>query len=145
MFTITCFVKAFCTPRDFFFAARPSQCVFKCETEGETARDEGCLGEASFVRYPGGCSSSRRVCESSRFAYPALSELAKSVSALWKCFRIHLPASSPTSRLYFFSSCVSSRNRMPIVTPIASMTAQTRLGSKNGNRSRMVLRANSDG
>ena len=145
MFTITCFVKAFCTPRGFPFAAAPSLCVFECETEGETARDDGCRGEPSFVRYPGGCSSSKRVCASPRFAYPALSKTAKSLSALLKCLRIHLPASSPTSRMYFFSSCVSSRNRMPIVTPIASMTAQTRLGSRNGKRSKMVLRENSDG
>ena len=147
MFTITCFVNAFCTPtpRAFRFVAPPSLLIFGCEPEGEAARVDGCLGDPSFVWYPGGCSSSRSDCASSIFAYPPLSQPSKSRSTFLKCFKIHLPASSPTSRLCFFTSCVSSRKRMPITTPTANTTAQTRLGRRNGNRSKIVLRANIEG
>jgi len=59
--------------------------------------------------------------------------------------RIQWPISRPTSLLYFFSSCVSSRKRIPTVTPHVSITAHTRLGRRYGNLSKIVPRWNNLG
>ena len=74
---------------------------------------------------------------SSRQASPALSNgtscrqfRARRVS----CRKTSLPTSRPKSRLCLSSSCVSSKNRMPIITPQTKTMVQIRLGSRKGNR-----------
>ena len=142
MFSITCFVKAFPAPRGLFFNPLPH---FILASAGKALGEEGWQGEPSVVLYPGGSSSSRSAKSSCRLASPALSTKTRSTFLVWKRPRSHLRASIPKSRRPFSSPWVSSKNSTPTKTPNARMTAQTRLGSKNGNRSKMVPRGKTVG
>lgn len=52
--------------------------------------------------------------------------------------RIHCPTSRPQSRSYFLSSCVSSRNRIPTVSPNKTTAVQNRFGRRYGYVSNTV-------
>lgn len=147
MFRMTCLLKALCTPRRL----RVLMCLSEInESEsrldsGDKARDDGRRGDPSVVLYPGGSSSSSSDRDSSRFASAAFQSLGISLAALLNLLRTHCPTSSPTSLSYFFFSWVSSKKRIPITTPHAKMAAHTTLGSRKGNRSKIVSRLNTEG
>lgn len=96
------------------------------------------VGELSVLRYA--CVlmswSSNMALISSRDA--SFSLKAASASALHTLRRSHLPVSSPRSSSYFLSSCVSCRNKTPTASPNTTTSAQTMLGSRNGNAPKIV-------
>lgn len=146
MFNITCFVKTFATPRGLLFNGLLYFVLTSAgRALGEQEGVEGWWGEPSVVLYPGGSSSSSSAKFSCRLASPALPTTSSSASAARKRETSHRRASIPTSRRPFSTSWVSSKNSTPIKTPNARTTAQTRLGSKNGNRSKIVPRWKTEG
>ena len=135
---ITCLVKAFCTPRG---ARLASVSAFI----GDRAREDGMRGDPSVVRYPGGSSSSSKERISSPLPSAALSAIGNCAGSLLNGCKSHFPASRPRSLRCLSSWCVSSRNKIPIVTPQARIIAQIKLGKRYGNLSKIVPRENTDG
>lgn len=89
---------------------------------------DGKFGDPSVVLYPGGWSSPNNDDKSRS---PTFSERDGFVFADRQNLRVsHFPVSRPMSRRYFFSACVSSRNKIPITTPQATIEVHTRFGSR---------------
>lgn len=99
---------------------------------------DGRFCEPSVVWYPGGWPSSLNkemmLSKSATFSFLKDFDLAHLETVL----RIHFPASRLGSCRYFFSTCVSSKNKMPIKTPRKMITVHTRFGSRYGYRSQTL-------
>ncbi len=143
---ITGLVKALLVAPCFALAMRKLEPRGFWDGTGEWTLVDDRRGEPSVVLYPGGSSSSSsNERRSSRFASPPFAKTSPCDPRRENLLSIHWPVSRPISLRNLFSSCVSSRKRMPITTPQASMIVQTRLGSRNGNLSNKVPRGKIDG
>ena len=146
MFKITCFVKASSKLRKFHFSPLPPFILASAGiVVGNRNGVDGWQGEPSVVLYAGGSSSPRSARCSWGLASPAFSPMGRWGGLVCKRRRSHFLASIPKSRRFFSSSWVSSKKSNPIKTPNAMRTAQTRLGSRNGNWSKIVPRAKNVG
>ncbi len=149
MLRTTCLVKALVAAGFTLVETSP---YFEFKSNASWGSDEGVegrFGDPAFVRYPGGCSSVERYVGSCSSLNRDRVSLRSAFSHdVFECvhftslLRIHLPVSRPGSRRCFFSSWVSSRNKIPITTPHATITVQTRFGRRYGNLSQMVPGAN---
>jgi hypothetical protein len=104
------------------------------EGGGRAADDEvvdGRRGDPSLVLYAD-CSSSLSNDRASSGSKAFSDRGDRESLQRWNLLRIHFPASNPGSRRYFFSACVSSRNKIPTTTPQETMTVHTRFGSRYG-------------
>ena len=146
MFKIPCLVKAFSSPRRLRFGPLPPFVLASAgRVFGERKGVEGWQGDASVDLYAGGSSSPRSARCSWGLASRDFSPMGRCAGLVCKWRTSHFLASIPKSQRYFSSSWVSSKKSKPIKTPNAMRTAQTRLGSKNGNWSKMVPRAKNVG
>jgi hypothetical protein len=133
MFKHTCFVKA---SRNFGGAVVPSSRENDGGSDSEHREELHRVGELCVLLYSGsiGSVSSMGAALSLNGAY----DTSASTPPLHTFRSSHWPISRPRSWSYLRSSCVSSRNKIPTVSPQMTTAVQTRFGSRYGNVSKIV-------